>query len=219
MRPQKYAILFIYVLSALSSGITEAYCYFYRGGAFANIQVGNLVLGGVSLLRRDWAAAFRYFCLPLAFAVGLLLSMALFRLSRTGVACPAMAPFLEALLLFLSPFFPREMDLAANLLLSAAAGIQLCCLSGFLKKHFPSTGCAEWTQLMEAAGPTVRDTRRNGWLQAVTFGAGLLLGSHLVTQWGLFAVWGGAIPLLICFPCMVIALFFRDIPFPNSSVL
>lgn len=55
----------------------DAYSYIYRCGVFANAKTDDILLLGVRLSQREWAAAFNYLLPILAFIAGLLLANAI----------------------------------------------------------------------------------------------------------------------------------------------
>jgi uncharacterized membrane protein YoaK (UPF0700 family) len=62
------------VLLTLTNGFLDAYTYITRGGVFANVQTGNVILFAIDMRHRHWGSSLAHLWPILAFLVGVLLS-------------------------------------------------------------------------------------------------------------------------------------------------
>jgi uncharacterized membrane protein YoaK (UPF0700 family) len=62
------------VLLTLANGYLDAYTYMTRGGVFANVQTGNVILFTIDMARGNWGKTWGHLWPILAFLVGVLLS-------------------------------------------------------------------------------------------------------------------------------------------------
>jgi uncharacterized membrane protein YoaK (UPF0700 family) len=62
------------VLLTAANGFLDAYTYMTRGGVFANVQTGNVILFAIDLSRRHWGTTLAHLWPIFAFLVGVLLS-------------------------------------------------------------------------------------------------------------------------------------------------
>jgi uncharacterized membrane protein YoaK (UPF0700 family) len=62
------------VLLTLTNGFLDAYTYITRGGVFANVQTGNVILFAIEMRHRHWGNSLDHLWPILAFLVGVLLS-------------------------------------------------------------------------------------------------------------------------------------------------
>ena len=115
------------VILALSGGLMDAYTYILRGGVFANAQTGNILLLGVNLAGGNFRTALRYFFPVVAFAVGIIISEVIKRLFvRDGIFhWRQLAVLAEIVILFAVGLIPISCNMAANVLVSFACGIQV----------------------------------------------------------------------------------------------
>ena len=128
---------------SVSGGLQDAYTYMYRGKVFANAQTGNIVLLSQNLVDRNWSAALRYFSPLLFFALGVAVAECIHMRYRKAqrIHWRQLVLAIEILLLFAVGFFPNEMDLLANAMVSFACAMQV---QAFRKVHgypFASTMC------------------------------------------------------------------------------
>ena len=128
---------------SISGGLQDAYTYMYRGKVFANAQTGNIVLLAQNLVDRDWQAALRYFSPLLFFALGVAMAECIRMKYQKAqkIHWRQLVLVIEILLLFAVGFFPNEIDLLANAMVSFACAMQV---QAFRKVHgypFASTMC------------------------------------------------------------------------------
>ena len=62
------------MLLTLANGFLDAYTFIVRGGVFANVQTGNVVLFAIDMHHRDWGNSLAHLWPILAFFVGVLVS-------------------------------------------------------------------------------------------------------------------------------------------------
>ena len=112
---------------SLSGGLQDAYTYFFRGKVFANAQTGNIVLLSQHLFTGDFLTALHYLIPLFAFASGIL-AAELFRehfQSLKALHWRQMIVLMEILLLFSVGFFPQELNLLANAIVSFSCAMQV----------------------------------------------------------------------------------------------
>lgn len=112
---------------SVSGGLQDAYTYMYRGKVFANAQTGNIVLLAQNLVDRNWQAALRYFSPLLFFALGVAMAECIrMRYQKAQkIHWRQLVLVTEIVLLFAVGFFPNEMDLLANAMVSFACAMQV----------------------------------------------------------------------------------------------
>ena len=108
---------------SISGGLQDAYTYMYRGKVFANAQTGNIVLLAQNLVDRNWQAVLRYFSPLLFFALGVAMAECIrMRYQKAQkIHWRQLVLVTEIVLLFAVGFFPNEMDLLANAMVSFAS--------------------------------------------------------------------------------------------------
>lgn len=112
---------------SLSGGLQDAYTYFFRGKVYANAQTGNIVLLSQHLFTGDFLTALHYLIPLVAFASGIL-AAELFRehfQSLKALHWRQMIVLAEILLLFSVGFFPQELNLLANAIVSFSCAMQV----------------------------------------------------------------------------------------------
>ena len=112
---------------SLSGGLQDAYTYFFRGKVYANAQTGNIVLLSQHLFTGDFLTALHYLIPLVAFASGIL-AAELFRehfQSLKALHWRQMIVLAEILLLFSVGFFPQELNLLANAVVSFSCAMQV----------------------------------------------------------------------------------------------
>ncbi|MDT5094036.1 MAG: hypothetical protein QOH60_3399 [Mycobacterium sp.] len=62
------------VLLTLTNGFLDSYTYIVRGGVFANVQTGNVILFAIDMRHRHWGNSLAHLWPILAFLAGVLLS-------------------------------------------------------------------------------------------------------------------------------------------------
>ena len=112
---------------SLSGGLQDAYTYFFRGKVYANAQTGNIVLLSQNLFSGEWGKALHYLVPLLAFVSGILLAE-LFRerfQNFKALHWRQIIVLAEIVLLFSVGFFPQELNLLANALVSFSCAMQV----------------------------------------------------------------------------------------------
>lgn len=136
--------LFIAGILAVVGGFLDAYSYLLRGEVFANAQTGNIVLLGIFLQKKDFAAA-AYYLVPIgAFAAGVILVELIKKKFKhqKGIHWRQRIVFLEVILLGIVGLIPLgDWNVIANVMISFVCAIQV---ETFRKVHgnaFASTMC------------------------------------------------------------------------------
>ena len=115
------------IFLSLSGGLQDAYTYFFRGKVYANAQTGNIVLLSQHLFTGDFLKAFHYLIPLVAFASGILAAELVrehFQ-SLKALHWRQMIVLAEILLLFSVGFFPQELNLLANAVVSFSCAMQV----------------------------------------------------------------------------------------------
>ena len=128
---------------SISGGLQDAYTYMYRGKVFANAQTGNIVLLAQNLIDRNWSVALRYFSPLLFFALGVAAAECIHMRYQKAqrIHWRQLVLAIEILLLFAVGFFPNEMDLLANAMVSFACAMQVQAFRKVNGYAFASTMC------------------------------------------------------------------------------
>lgn len=121
----------------------DAYTYMYRGKVFANAQTGNIVLLAQNLVDRNWQAALRYFSPLLFFALGVAMAECIrMRYQKAQkIHWRQLVLVMEIVLLFAVGFFPNDIDLLANAMVSFACAMQVQAFRKVNGYAFASTMC------------------------------------------------------------------------------
>ena len=111
----------------ISGGFQDAYTYNCRDEVFANAQTGNMVLMGQNFAMGNWRLGVRYLLPVAAFAVGIYGAEKIRRrFSRSeAIHWRQIVVLLEAVLLFAAGFFPQQINLFANMLVSFVCAMQV----------------------------------------------------------------------------------------------
>ena len=128
---------------SLSGGLQDAYTYFFRGKVYANAQTGNIVLLSQHLFTGDFLKALHYLIPLVAFASGIL-AAELFRehfQSLKALHWRQMIVLAEILLLFSVGFFPQELNLLANAIVSFSCAMQVQAFRKVNGYAYASTMC------------------------------------------------------------------------------
>ena len=199
---------------SISGGLQDAYTYMYRGKVFANAQTGNIVLLAQNLVDRNWSVALRYFSPLLFFALGVAAAECIHMRYQKAqrIHWRQLVLAIEILLLFAVGFFPNEMDLLANAMVSFACAMQVQAFRKVNGYAFASTMCIGdlrsggeafciWRNSHE---PHAKDrmVRYFGIIFLFALGAGL--GSKSAAQLGGRAIWISCCFLLVSFALMFI---------------
>ena len=131
------------IFLSLSGGLQDAYTYFFRGKVYANAQTGNIVLLSQHLFTGDFLTALHYLVPLVAFASGIL-AAELFRehfQSLKALHWRQMIVLAEILLLFSVGFFPQELNLLANSIVSFSCAMQVQAFRKVNGYAFASTMC------------------------------------------------------------------------------
>ena len=145
------------IFLSLSGGLQDAYTYFFRGKVYANAQTGNIVLLSQHLFTGDFLTALHYLIPLVAFASGIL-AAELFRehfQSLKALHWRQMIVLAEILLLFSVGFFPQELNLLANAVVSFSCAMQVQTFRKVNGYAYASTMCiGNMRSGMEASSTT-----------------------------------------------------------------
>ena len=199
---------------SISGGLQDAYTYMYRGKVFANAQTGNIVLLSQNLVDRNWQAALRYFSPLLFFALGVAMAECIrMRYQKAQkIHWRQLILVTEMVLLFAVGFFPNEMDLLANAMVSFACAMQVQAFRKVNGYAFASTMCIgnlrSGMESLCAYGKTKdkKILQKSGYYFGIIFlfAIGAALGGHMIKYIGAKTIWISCLILLISFLCMFI---------------
>ena len=142
-RAPAHEMLRVGLCLAFTGGFLDAYTYLVRGHVFANAQTGNIVLLAQNLIDRNWSVALRYFSPLLFFALGVAAAECIHMRYQKAqrIHWRQLVLAIEILLLFAVGFFPNEMDLLANAMVSFACAMQVQAFRKVNGYAFASTMC------------------------------------------------------------------------------
>ncbi len=197
-------------LLSLSGGLMDAYSYLCRGQVFANAQTGNMLLFGVNLSTGNFSEAIRYLVPVLAFAFGIALAEVMrhrFR-GKRWLHWRQAAIVIEMLCLSAAAFFPQNLNLIANSLISFACGTQVQSFRKVNGSSIATTMCignlrAATHAFCDYGFTKERQMLKNGFLYLsviATFIIGAVLGNFVIAFWREQAV-------LACLPFLIAAFF------------
>ena len=205
---------FLAAILAIVGGFLDAYSYLMRGHVFANAQTGNIVLLAQNLVDRNWFVALRYFSPLLFFALGVAAAECIHMRYQKAqrIHWRQLVLAIEILLLFAVGFFPNEMDLLANAMVSFACAMQVQAFRKVNGYAFASTMCIgnlrSGMESLCAYGKTKdkKILRKSGNYFGIIFlfAVGAALGGHMMGYIGARTIWISCIILLISFLCMFI---------------
>lgn len=196
-------------LLALSGGFQDAYTYNVRDGVFSNAQTGNVVLMSQHLMMGHWGKALHYLLPVLTFALGVWAAEEI-RRRYQGVRKPHWRQIvigLEMGILFLVGFLPKNLNMAATMLVSFSCAMQV---QAFRKVHgygYASTMCiGNLRSGTESLSAYLREKQPGALKKAVhyygiilVFAVGAGAGGIVSLGIGLPAIWISPILLGICF--------------------
>ena len=202
------------IFLSLSGGLQDAYTYFFRGKVYANAQTGNIVLLSQHLFTGDFLTALHYLIPLVAFASGIL-AAELFRehfQSLKALHWRQMIVLAEILLLFSVGFFPQELNLLANAVVSFSCAMQVQTFRKVNGYAFASTMCIGdlrsgveafciWSKTHE---PKVKDRMMRYFGIILLFAVGAGIGSMGAARLAGKTIWISCGLLLVSFALMFI---------------
>ena len=199
---------------SISGGLQDAYTYMYRGKVFANAQTGNIVLLAQNLVDRNWSVALRYFSPLLFFALGVAAAECIHMRYQKAqrIHWRQLVLAIEILLLFAVGFFPNEMDLLANAMVSFACAMQVQAFRKVNGYAFASTMCiGNLRSGMESLCAYHKTHNRKTLFKSfhyfgviLLFALGAGLGSRFILLFGMKTIWVSCLLLLVSFSLMFI---------------
>mgnify|MGYP002909514105 CR=1 FL=1 len=197
---------------SISGGLQDAYTYMYRGKVFANAQTGNIVLLAQNLVDRNWSVALRYFSPLLFFALGVAAAECIHMRYQKAqrIHWRQLVLAIEILLLFAVGFFPNEMDLLANAMVSFACAMQVQAFRKVNGYAFASTMCiGNMRSGMDSLcswvlnrNPAALKKSFYYWGIILLFALGAGLGSLTLDLCGAKAIWFSCLLLAVSFCLM-----------------
>lgn len=199
---------------SLSGGLQDAYTYFFRGKVYANAQTGNIVLLSQHLFTGDFLKALHYLIPLVAFASGIL-AAELFRehfQSLKALHWRQMIVLAEILLLFSVGFFPQELNLLANAVVSFSCAMQVQTFRKVNGYAYASTMCiGNMRSGTEALCAYFHTHDREVLKKALTyfgvigiFAVGAGLGSVLTARFAEKGIWVSCLLLAVSFLMMFV---------------
>lgn len=199
---------------SLSGGLQDAYTYFFRGKVYANAQTGNIVLLSQHLFTGDFLKALHYLIPLVAFASGIL-AAELFRehfQSLKALHWRQMIVLAEILLLFSVGFFPQELNLLANAVVSFSCAMQVQTFRKVNGYAYASTMCiGNMRSGTEALCVYFHTHDREVLKKALTyfgvigiFAVGAGLGSVLTARFAEKGIWVSCLLLAVSFLMMFV---------------
>lgn len=197
---------------SLSGGLQDAYTYFFRGKVYANAQTGNIVLLSQHLFTGDFLTALHYLIPLVAFASGIL-AAELFRehfQSLKALHWRQMIVLAEILLLFSVGFFPQELNLLANAIVSFSCAMQVQTFRKVNGYAYASTMCiGNMRSGMDSLcswvlnrNPAALKKSLYYWGIILLFALGAGLGSLTLDLCGAKAIWLSCLLLAVSFCLM-----------------
>lgn len=197
---------------SLSGGLQDAYTYFFRGKVYANAQTGNIVLLSQHLFAGDFLTALHYLIPLVAFASGIL-AAELFRehfQSLKALHWRQMIVLAEILLLFSVGFFPQELNLLANAVVSFSCAMQVQTFRKVNGYAYASTMCiGNMRSGMDSLcswvlnrNPAALKKSLYYWGIILLFALGAGLGSLTLDLCGAKAIWFSCLLLAVSFCLM-----------------
>lgn len=132
-------LLIANMLIAGAGGLLTSYTYIMRGGVYANVQTGNLVLLGISIASGQ--AQWSYLVPVLAFMLGVMLAQLIEMHSHgTGrLRGPRLVLLVEAAVVSLTALMPHALDLFASATISFVCGMQMDAFREYRGKQYATT--------------------------------------------------------------------------------
>lgn len=200
------------IFLSLSGGLQDAYTYFFRGKVYANAQTGNIVLLSQHLFTGDFLKALHYLIPLVAFASGIL-AAELFRehfQSLKALHWRQMIVLAEILLLFSVGFFPQELNLLANAVVSFSCAMQVQTFRKVSGYAYASTMCiGNMRSGMDSLcswvlnrNPAALKKSFYYWGIILLFALGAGLGSLTLDLCGAKAIWLSCLLLAVSFCLM-----------------
>ncbi|MBE6995340.1 MAG: DUF1275 domain-containing protein [Ruminococcaceae bacterium] len=127
---------------AMAIGALDAYSYLHRGGVFASMQTGNMLLLTIRLTRGDLPGAAHYLLPILAFAAGAAVTEMLRKRKGGSLRWQQRVVLCEILALTIAAFLPTGVwDNVVNSLIAIACSMQLSTFRTVRGLAFASTMC------------------------------------------------------------------------------
>lgn len=201
--------LLLITFITISGALQDAYTYFARGKVFANAQTGNIVLMAAHFFDGDFIGGVRYLIPFLSFALGVFIAEQIEGKYKNAqkVHWRQMIIVVEILILGFTAFLPESCNLIANSLISLACAMQV---QSFRKWHgvaYASTMCignlrsgiANLSAYLRTKNKKTEENALYYFGVIFTFFIGAGIGVLLVNRFGLKAILGSCIALIISY--------------------
>lgn len=134
-------LLIANMLIAGAGGLLTSYTYIMRGGVYANVQTGNLVLLGISIASKG-GTQWSYLVPVGAFMLGVILAQ-LIEMHSHGkggrLRGPRLVLLVEAAVVSLTAFMPHTLDLFASATISFVCGMQMDAFREYHGRQYATT--------------------------------------------------------------------------------
>ena len=213
MNKQKSDSFIIAILLLFSSGIFDAYSYIFRGGTFATLQTGNMILMCFNFVNRDFVKGLMYVIPIISFFIGsFIASLIELKLKNINFHWRLFIILIEIIVIVTAMFIKQgEYNFISNFLISFAAGAEL---QSFRKVRGLSVATTMCTGNLKNAGNSFAKavfTHKKSYLYELIlylclilcFILGALLIFLIIDYMNQYSISLALIPLIICFIIMI----------------
>lgn len=197
------------LILAVVGGFLDVHTYVCRGKVFANVQTGNIVLFGISLIEKKWWSAFEYFMPITAFVLGVLIAeFVREKCNKENFHWRQGILLLEIATLLGVSFIPiGKYDIIANVLVSFVCSLQADTFKKFRGNVYASTMCTgNLRSTSEFLYKFMRDKKRDTFRKSnlyfgiiISFISGGMISAELTKIFLEKAVLFGAMGLVVVF--------------------
>ena len=192
---------------SFSGGLQDAYTYNVRDHVFANAQTGNVVLMSQNLMSGNIRNGLHYILPLVAFAVGVFIAERVehrFKKAKK-MHWRQMIIIMEMIMLFIVGFLPKELNMAANILVSLSCAMQVQTFRTVHGFGYASTMCiGNLRSGTESLSVYIRDKNRDALYKAlhffgiiIIFAIGAGVGGVLSIHFGAGTIWISVILLAL----------------------
>ena len=157
---------------SFSGGLQDAYTYNVRDHVFANAQTGNVVLMSQNLMSGNIRNGLHYILPLVAFAVGVFIAERVEHKFKNAkkMHWRQMIIIMEMIMLFIVGFLPKELNMAANILVSLSCAMQVQTFRTVHGFGYASTMCiGNLRSGTESLSVYIRDKNRDALYKALHF--------------------------------------------------
>ena len=192
---------------SFSGGLQDAYTYNVRDHVFANAQTGNVVLMSQNLMSGNIRNGLHYILPLVAFAVGVFIAERVEHKFKNAkkMHWRQMIIIMEMIMLFIVGFLPKELNMAANILVSLSCAMQVQTFRTVHGFGYASTMCiGNLRSGTESLSVYIRDKNRDALYKAlhffgiiIIFSIGAGVGGVLSIHFGAGTIWISVILLAL----------------------